>query len=97
LKEIEDNFKSFHRGNNHLEVGDLKACLYSLGEERSRSDIEEMAKKFGTANKLVYGQFFELMVQIFGDADTKDEIIAGLKLINRVPEGSPPVALKNKM
>jgi len=37
------------------------------------------------------------MVQVLGDSDTLDEVIAGFKLINRVPEDRPPVATPQKL
>jgi Ca2+-binding EF-hand superfamily protein len=98
LKEIEDNFRSFDKDNdNYLQTSELKTCLYSLGEERSKAQIEEMVVKFGDGKKLIYDQFFELMVQVLGDSDTLDEVINGFKLINRVPDGEQPVATPKKL
>jgi len=93
LKEIEDNFKAFDKNENgYLETSELKTCLYSLGEERTKAQIEELVNKYGDGKKLLYQQFFELMVQVLGDSDTLEEVIAGFKLINRTPDGQPPVA-----
>jgi len=47
--------------------------------------------------KLLYKQFIDLMVQVLGDSDTLDEVIFGFKLINRVPDGAPPVASPVKL
>jgi len=98
LKEIEDNFRTFDKNeNNFLETHELKACLYSLGEEKTKAQIEDMIKTYGDGSKLQYQQFFELMVKVFGDADTKDEILYGFRLINRIPENHPPVANRQKL
>jgi len=98
LREIEDNFRTFDKNsNNYLETNELKACLYSLGEEKTKSQIEEMIKTYGDGSKLEYQQFFELMVKVFGDADTKDEIVYGFRLINRLPENHAPVANRQKL
>jgi len=98
LKEIEDNFRTFDKNNDHvLEFSELKACLYSLGEEKTKSQIEDLVKQYGDGQRLTYDQFFELMVKVFGDADTKDEILYGFKLINRIPDGSPTVANRTKL
>jgi len=98
LKEIEDNFKQFDKNHNgFLETGELKTLLYSLGEERSKAQIEEFVQKFGDGKKLLYQQFFELMVQLLGDSDTLDEVILGFRLINKTPEGQPPVASPVKL
>jgi len=80
-----------------LETGELKTLLYSLGEERSKAQIEEFVQKFGDGKKLLYQQFFELMVQLLGDSDTLDEVILGFRLINKTPEGQPPVASPVKL
>jgi len=98
LKEIEDNFRSFDKNrNNFLELNELKACLYSLGEERSKTQIEDLVHRFGDGTKLFYEQFFELMVQVLGDSDTLDEVISGFRLINKTVENSPPVATVQKL
>jgi len=98
LKEIEDNFQTYDKNHNgHLDTNELKACLYSLGEERKKSDVDGLMKKYGDGHNLTYPQFFELMIQVFGDLDTKEEIALGFKLINRVPEGNPPVAVREKL
>jgi len=98
LKEIEDNFGLFDKNKNgFLEKSELKTCLYSLGEERSKANIEELINKYGDGKKLLYQQFFELMVQVLGDGDTKDEVISGFRLINRLPDDQPPVASPEKL
>jgi Ca2+-binding EF-hand superfamily protein len=98
VKEIDDNFRQFDKNNNnYLETRELKTCLFSLGEERSKANIEELVNKFGDGKKLMYEQFFELMVQVLGDSDTLDEVINGFKLINRIPEGQQPIASSQKL
>jgi len=98
LREIEDNFKLYDKNQNgYLETSELKTCLYSLGEERSKANIEELITKFGDGKKLLYEQFFELMVQVLGDSDTLEEVILGFKLINRTQDGAPPVAIPAKL
>jgi len=52
LNEIEDNFNSFDKNQNgYLETSELKTCLYSLGEERSKAQIEELVVKYGDGKK----------------------------------------------
>lgn len=98
LKEIEDNFRTFDKNhNNYLETNELKACLYSLGEEKTKTQIDDMIKTYGDGKQLHYQQFFELMVKVFGDADTKEEVVYGFRLINRLPDNHPPVANKQKL
>jgi hypothetical protein len=37
------------------------------------------------------------LIQVFSDLDNKDEKLNGFKLINRVAEGHPPVATREKL
>jgi Ca2+-binding EF-hand superfamily protein len=48
ISEIEDNFKQFDEGTGALSKKQLKACLYSLGEEKTRSQIDEIVEQRGT-------------------------------------------------
>lgn len=48
IAEIEDNFKQFDEGSGVLSKKQLKACLYSLGEERTRSQIDEITNQRGS-------------------------------------------------
>jgi len=66
-------------------------------KKKTKAQIEEYVHKFGDGKKLLYQQFFELMVQVLGDADTLDEVISGFRLINRVPDERPPVASPQKL
>jgi len=83
--EIEGQFKSFDiNGNGWIDKKELKACLYSLGEEKNRTEIEQIMKQYGTAGKgMPYSGFREFMIDILGVSDTKQDIINGFALINR--------------
>jgi Ca2+-binding EF-hand superfamily protein len=84
FNEIESNFKSFDTNNNgSIDKKELKACLYSLGEEKSRSEVEKILKDFGDGTKINYNGFKELMIQTLGVSDTKDDIINSFNLINK--------------
>jgi len=62
---------------------ELAACLYSLGEERSAKEIAEIMKEYGDGKKITMAKFREFMIHVFGDSETKQEILFGLELINR--------------
>jgi hypothetical protein len=47
ITEIEDNFKQFDEGTGVLSKKQLKACLYSLGEEKNRAQIDEIVSQHG--------------------------------------------------
>jgi len=84
LAEIEQNFQQFDRENTgSLDAKKLKAVLYSLGEEKPQSEIDSIMKNYGQGTHINYEGFKDFMIHLYGDADTKEEIQAGFKLINR--------------
>jgi len=92
LKEIDDNFKQFDANkDNVLDRKELKACLYSLGEEKTNQEIEKIMAEYGDSktNTIPANGFKEYMVRIYGDSDTKDEIIDSFRLIGRHDEAAP--------
>ncbi|MDP2434761.1 MAG: hypothetical protein Q8P67_03370, partial [archaeon] len=96
FKEIDDNFQQFDADHDSLLTGrELKTCLYSLGEEKGPKQIAEIVDKFGNGSgSITYDNFKEFMIQLLGDADTKDEILNGFQLINRRADG---VATQERM
>jgi len=86
FREIDVNFQRFDADHNGLLVKkELTACLYSLGEERSGSDIKKLIETYGDPAKMAMTleNFKEMMIHILGDSDTKDEVLNGFVLINR--------------
>jgi Ca2+-binding EF-hand superfamily protein len=94
LKEIDDNFAQFDQdGDGTINKRELKACLYSLGEEKTNTEVEEILAKFGSGGKIPKTNFKEFMIGVLGDSETKESILTGFRLINR---GSD-IALHDKM
>jgi Ca2+-binding EF-hand superfamily protein len=84
MQEIEENFKQFDTdASGSIDAKELKACLYSLGEEKTASEIEKIMADHGKDGKIPYDGFKEFMIGIYGVSDTKDSINDGFKLINR--------------
>jgi len=86
FREIDSNFSRFDEDHNGLLVKkELTACLYSLGEERSGSEIKKLIETYGDPTKMAMTleNFKEMMIHILGDSDTKDEVLNGFVLINR--------------
>jgi Ca2+-binding EF-hand superfamily protein len=82
--EIEDTFRQFDKSNRgFLEAKELKATLYSLGEERGAKEIAGIVQQYGADGKINYDGFREFMINLLGDTDSKDEILESFKLINR--------------
>jgi len=93
-QEIEENFTQFDKNNNgSLQQKELRACLYSLGQELPNTKIQEIMEKYGSDGCIDLNGFKEFMINLIGDSDTIDEILAGWKLINR----DPAVAIHEKM
>jgi len=93
FQEIETNFHKFDENKNgRIERKELKACLYSLGEEKSKGEVDDIIKKFGQGGSLPFEGFKEFMIGVLGDSDTKDEILNGFKLINRGADSVTTVA-----
>jgi len=87
MAEIKHNFKQFDKdGSGSINSKELKACLYSLGEEKTNSEIEKIMKEHGANGELSEANFVEFGIHLYGDADTQEEILAGFKLINRGEE-----------
>jgi len=83
MNEIEENFKKFdYNKSGNIDKKELKACLYALGEEKSKSEIESILTKYGTNGKIDFNGFRDFMITIYGDTDTKEEILNGFSLIN---------------
>jgi len=89
FKEIADNFKQFDADHSKtINKQELKACLYSLGEEKSRSEVEAIMTKYGVSGEIPFENFKEFMMGVLGDSDTKDEIRNGFSLINKAKNPS---------
>jgi len=89
--EIEKTFKQFDADNSgNIDKKELKACLYSLGEEKSKTEIEQIMTKYGTKDKntviIKYENFREFMIDLLGVSDTKDDILNSFKLLNKGEE-----------
>jgi len=73
-------------GDETINKKELKACLYSLGEEKTKSEVEAILAKFGTDGKIGRDNFREFMINILGDSESKESILLGFRLINRGSE-----------
>ncbi|EDQ86636.1 uncharacterized protein MONBRDRAFT_28031 [Monosiga brevicollis MX1] len=88
LQEIEDFFRNFDKDNSgSIERKELKACLFSLGEELTSQEVEGYVKKFGGANgSLSINQFRDLMVHLIGVIHTQQSILDAFRFIGRGDE-----------
>jgi len=84
FREIETMFTNFDKDKSgDIDRKELAACLYSLGEERGAKEIAEIMKEYGDGKKITMAKFREFMVHVFGDSETKQEILLGFEMINK--------------
>jgi len=84
--EIEEQFKQFDKSKNGLlEKNEFKACLYSLGHEKTGQEVVAVMAKYGAKDGkgMQYDGFKEFMINELGDNDSKGDIVAGFKLLNK--------------
>jgi len=84
--EIEEQFKQFDKSKNGLlEKNEFKACLYSLGHEKTGQEVLAVMAKYGAKDGkgMQYDGFKEFMINELGDNDSKGDIVAGFKLLNK--------------
>jgi len=91
-KEIEDQFTKFDKNKNgELDVKEFRACLYSLGEEKRKTEVQAVMDKYNTkdAKVIPHAGFTNFMIDQLGDTDTQEEIVQGFKLMARGAEHVP--------
>merc|ERR1712138_346942 len=82
--EIESIFAQFDRDHSGcISKRELKACMYSLGEERSKQELRGFMTQYGDGKSITFVNFRELMIHILGDTDTKASIIESFKMLAR--------------
>lgn len=86
--EIKQQFDQFDKDKSgFLDKREFRSCLYSVGEERGKKEIDAILAKMGNgdANKvrISYDGYKEFMIEQLGDTDTEAELIKGFQLMNR--------------
>lgn len=67
----------------------MRSCLYTLGEERPRSEIEQLVQQFGKDGRLTLIQFRQLMIHLLGVSYTQENITQGFQYIARGRDSVP--------
>jgi len=86
--EIKQQFDQFDKDKSgFLDKREFRSCLYSVGEERGKKEIDAILAKMGNGDpnkvKISYEGFKEFMIEQLGDTDTEAELIKGFQLMNR--------------
>jgi Ca2+-binding EF-hand superfamily protein len=81
--EINAQFKKYDKDNSGaLDRAEFKACLYSLGEEWGKKQVQAImdqhAGKQGV-EKIVFDHFREFMISYFGVTDTRQNVLDAFK------------------
>lgn len=61
---------------------ELRTCLYSLGEERSKAEIARYMAEFGKGGVLSFEPFRELMVRLLGDAGNEAAMLESFQVLS---------------
>ena len=66
-----------------INARELRTCLYSLGEERSKADIAAYIAELGRNGSLSFEPFRELMVRLLGDAGNAAAMLESFQVVSR--------------
>ena len=95
-KEMESMFKQYDKNNSgSINARELRTCLYSLGEERSKTEIQVYMKEFGKGlGELAFAPFRDLMIRLLGDAGNEAAILESFQVVSMGKESvtSPVLA-----
>jgi len=84
--EIHRQFETFDRDKNKLlDRYEFKACLYSLGEDLGKKQIQDIMDKYSgkpNCEAITYEQFREWMINYFGVLDAKDDVRRAFHMIS---------------
>jgi len=92
MEEINKQFQQYDTDNSKtLDLAEFRACLYSLGNDVDTAACKKIMVKYGgTEKEMPYEAFKEFMISQLGDSDTKEEILAGFKQMNKGKESATP-------
>eukprot|EP00055_Hartaetosiga_balthica_P011900 m.55751 g.55751 ORF g.55751 m.55751 type:complete len:1252 (-) comp7769_c0_seq1:791-4546(-) len=83
-EEMEEIFKMFDKdGSKTINEKELRSCLFSLGEERTKSEIQDYMKKYAGSGSLSFEPFRDLMVTLLGDTGTRESTCESFTVITR--------------
>jgi len=88
MTEIQAQFKRFDKDSSGaLDLGELRTCLYSLGNDFGKKDVESIMKQYGKGEGkervIPYDGFKEFMIKLYGDSDAPEALLQGYDLVTR--------------
>eukprot|EP01086_Lenisia_limosa_P003346 TRINITY_DN1774_c0_g1_i1.p1 TRINITY_DN1774_c0_g1~~TRINITY_DN1774_c0_g1_i1.p1 ORF type:complete len:923 (+),score=445.91 TRINITY_DN1774_c0_g1_i1:202-2970(+) len=98
MAEFEATFSAFDADNSqNIDKKELKACMYAIGEEKTRAEIDAIVTKYGADGELSLEAFKEMMANEVGVTAGKDDILAAFSLINKTAETAVPELMEAVM
>jgi len=100
--EVKQQFDQFDKDKSgFLDKREFRSCLYSVGEERGKKEIDAILAKMGNGDpnkvKISYDGYKEFMIEQLGDTDTEAELIKGFQLMNRQETSCQWAVMQNVM
>lgn len=84
FQEIETMFKHYDTdGSQAIDLLELRACLFALGEESTKAAVEQYLKEFGNGRTINAAGFKNLMTNLIGVSHTKEQIVEAFEQISR--------------
>jgi hypothetical protein len=81
-EEMAAIFKTFDKdGSNTISEKEMRSCLFSLGEERTKKEVAMYMQQYGTNGSLAFEPFRELMISLLGDAGTQEGLVESFLLL----------------
>ena len=77
-----------------LSARELRACLFSYGEEVTQQQADSMVAEFGSGGGISAAQFTPLMVHVRGVVDSRQVITAAMRYLARDRATCPVAALE---
>ena len=91
-QEMEAIFKTYDKDSSKdINEKELRSCLFSLGEERTKKEVAGYMKQFGRNGGLSFEPFRELMITLLGDAGTADGLLESFRLLS---QGAPGITVR---
>eukprot|EP00730_Choanoeca_flexa_P018668 TRINITY_DN9089_c0_g1_i3.p1 TRINITY_DN9089_c0_g1~~TRINITY_DN9089_c0_g1_i3.p1 ORF type:complete len:1244 (+),score=477.40 TRINITY_DN9089_c0_g1_i3:22-3753(+) len=89
--EMEAIFKTYDKdSSNNINEKELRSCLFSLGEERTKKEVASYMKQYGSNGVLAFEPFRELMIMLLGDAGTVEGLHESFRLLS---QGAPTITV----
>jgi len=86
MAEIMTQFRQFDKDNSgELDLGELRTCLYSLGNDYGKREVDDIMGKYGKgegkARVITRDAFTDFMVKLYGDTDAPEAVLKGFEAI----------------